>query len=327
MASNLSKHLLCAITQELMVDPVLAEDGNTYERKELIKWLATNSTSPLDPSCSIDASQLRSNRAVKKQIEELIESRELSDELCADYTERQRLLSPENAQELFDEGKVEEAADLGHAEAQGMMADRYYFGSDGVDEDLEKCVEWAKKAAAGGDRLGQYWLGYAYQFAEGGVAKDWAQALEWYEKAAEQGHATAMNNMGFLYEAGGRGVTRNLVTSASWYRQAAEAGDDAGQCNLAVCYYQGDGVTKDLSTARSWCEKSADQGYGKAVLMLGAMLVKGEGGARDINLGCAKWAEVAAGQHDGEDDDDETVHDAQENLETLYNAIGSTEFK
>ena len=136
-----------------------------------------------------------------------------------------------------------------------------------------------------------------------------------------------MNNMGFLYEAGGRGVTRNLVTSASWYRQAAEAGDDAGQCNLAVCYYQGDGVTKDLSTARSWCEKSADQGYGKAVLMLGAMLVKGEGGARDINLGCAKWAEVAAGQHDGEDDDDETVHDAQENLETLYNAIGSTEFK
>ena len=60
--SNISKHLICPITQELMVDPVLAEDGRTYERKELIKWLATNSTSPLDPSCSIDASQLRSNR-------------------------------------------------------------------------------------------------------------------------------------------------------------------------------------------------------------------------------------------------------------------------
>ena len=32
MASNISKHLLCAITEELMVDPVLAEDGRTYER-------------------------------------------------------------------------------------------------------------------------------------------------------------------------------------------------------------------------------------------------------------------------------------------------------
>ena len=55
---SVSKHLLCAITEELMVDPVLAEDGRTYERTELKKWLVINSTSPLDPSCSIDASQL-----------------------------------------------------------------------------------------------------------------------------------------------------------------------------------------------------------------------------------------------------------------------------
>ena len=32
--SDMSKDLTCAITQELMVDPVIAADGNTYERHE-----------------------------------------------------------------------------------------------------------------------------------------------------------------------------------------------------------------------------------------------------------------------------------------------------
>ena len=36
-----------------------------------------NSTSPLDPSCRLDASRLMSNRAVQQQIEELVASGEL----------------------------------------------------------------------------------------------------------------------------------------------------------------------------------------------------------------------------------------------------------
>jgi hypothetical protein len=31
-----------------MVDPVFADDGNTYERFEILKWIALKSTSPLD---------------------------------------------------------------------------------------------------------------------------------------------------------------------------------------------------------------------------------------------------------------------------------------
>ncbi|KAL0030823.1 hypothetical protein WJX77_008253 [Trebouxia sp. C0004] len=40
-------HLLCCpITQELMVDPVIAADGHTYERDAFEKWLLRSSTSP-----------------------------------------------------------------------------------------------------------------------------------------------------------------------------------------------------------------------------------------------------------------------------------------
>ena len=258
MTSTMSKLGVCPITQELMVDPVLAEDGNTYERAAILKWIASKSTSPLDPSCPLDASRLMSNRAVKQQIEQLVASGELDDALCAAYLERKEASSLEQAKKLYDEGKVEEAAELGLPEAQGEMAQRCYWGCHGVAKDLDKSVEWAKKAAAGGDKLGQFRLGWAYDEGEGGLEKDYAMALKWFEKAAEQGCATSMNNIGALYGDGGHGVTKNLVTAASWFRKAAEAGDAGGQHNLAECYYYGTGVTKNLATARSWYKVAFD---------------------------------------------------------------------
>ena len=275
-----------------MFDPVVAEDGNTYERAEIFKWIASKSISPLNPSCPLDASRLMSNRAVKQQIEELVASGELADELRADYLERKKTSSLEHAQELYDEGKEEEAAALGLPKAQGFMAEMCFERDD--EGDQEKGVEWAEKAAAGGDDLGQFWLGHAYQKGAGPLGKDYAIALEWYEKAADQGNEYAMTNIGQLHDEGGRGVTQNKLTAVSWYRKAAEAGDAGGQHNLAECYYDGEGVTKNLVTARSWYKKAADQGDVDAIRKHGTMMVKGEGGDREMRQGVAQWEKAAA---------------------------------
>ncbi len=312
-ANDIPKHLTCSLTQKLMVDPVVADDGNTYERADILKWIATNSTSPMDLSCPLDASRLMSNGMAKQMIEQLVESGELDDELCADYLERKEVLegaqqlSPEYAQKLFDEGKVEDAAELGHAKAQGFMAEWCYWGSHGVAKDEVASVEWAKKAADGGDRVGQFRLGYAYNCAEGGLPKDWAMALKWYVQAAEQGHATSMTNTGYLYEHGGPGVAQNVATAASWYRKSAEAGCKCGQHNLGCCYYQGWGVTKNVATARSWYKKAADQDHLTAIRKLATMMVKGDGGEKDIKKGITLW-EKAVAKGDEE---------AQENLDML----------
>ena len=284
--SSVSKHLICPITQELMVDPVLAEDGNTYERSAIKRWISTKSTSPLNPNCRLNASRLMTNRMAKKQIEELVESGELNDQLCADYANRK-------AQMLYDEGKVEEAAELGLPEAQGEMADRCFLGRDGVTKDLEKSVEWAKKAAEGGDKTGQFRIGVAYHFAQGGLEKDCALAKKWYVGAAKQGCTVSMNNIGNLYEYGGHGVTKNPVTAVSWYRDSAVAGFARGQHNLGNCYYHGRGVTKNQETALNWFKKAANQGEVDAICDLGRMMVKGEGGAKRISEGC-QWLEKAA---------------------------------
>ena len=41
--TNLSEQLKCPISRELMVDPVLAADGKTYERTEIEQWLESES--------------------------------------------------------------------------------------------------------------------------------------------------------------------------------------------------------------------------------------------------------------------------------------------
>ena len=66
--------LHCPITSDLMTDPVMTADGQTYERSAIETWLKNNNTSPLTGNQLADK-RLMPNRLVKK--------------LIADYQERQ----------------------------------------------------------------------------------------------------------------------------------------------------------------------------------------------------------------------------------------------
>ena len=46
--TEIFKDWICPISFKLMVDPVVAQDGHTYERTEIETWLQKNSTSPMD---------------------------------------------------------------------------------------------------------------------------------------------------------------------------------------------------------------------------------------------------------------------------------------
>ena len=61
--------LQCPITQEIMNDPVIAADGQTYERRALARWLRRNNSSPLT-GLEMDAWMVP-NHAVKSMIANL----------------------------------------------------------------------------------------------------------------------------------------------------------------------------------------------------------------------------------------------------------------
>ena len=58
---------LCPITCEVMEDPVIAEDGQTYEREAIATWVASAGTSPMTRQRM--ANMFFPNRSIKGLIE------------------------------------------------------------------------------------------------------------------------------------------------------------------------------------------------------------------------------------------------------------------
>jgi hypothetical protein len=58
----------CPISEARMADPVMASDGNTYDRASITKWMASKSTSPATGE-EIDKRTLVANHQLKSEIE------------------------------------------------------------------------------------------------------------------------------------------------------------------------------------------------------------------------------------------------------------------
>jgi hypothetical protein len=66
----------CAITQSLMVDPVIDGEGNSYERDAIERWLsAGNSTSPITRN-PLRRQDLRDNVAIRESIRQITAARQ-----------------------------------------------------------------------------------------------------------------------------------------------------------------------------------------------------------------------------------------------------------
>jgi hypothetical protein len=66
-------HLLCPITQELFVDPVVIESGHTFERAAIAQWLAQNPTCPKTRQ-RVSADALTPNFAIRQAVASFAEA-------------------------------------------------------------------------------------------------------------------------------------------------------------------------------------------------------------------------------------------------------------
>ncbi|CAF1652218.1 unnamed protein product, partial [Adineta ricciae] len=64
-----SSTFICPITHELMNDPVIDPDGNSYERTAIEAWLSSHGTSPITRA-PLTVTDLRPNRALKAAVSE-----------------------------------------------------------------------------------------------------------------------------------------------------------------------------------------------------------------------------------------------------------------
>ncbi|CAF0932013.1 unnamed protein product [Didymodactylos carnosus] len=68
MSQIVNTALTCPITGELFRDPVMADDGHTYDRKAITRWLRENKTSPITRE-HIELATLRTNYTVKRLVD------------------------------------------------------------------------------------------------------------------------------------------------------------------------------------------------------------------------------------------------------------------
>ena len=149
-----------------------------------------------------------------------------------------------------------DAAELGHVEAQFLLALCYEIGT-GVEESAAEAFYWYSKAAEQGHTSAQFNLAICYEKGRG-VEQNQQEAICWYRKSAEQGNqnaASALFTLGVTcYEKG------DYTQAVQHFHAAAELGVAEAQYNLAICYARGEGVEKNLDTAITWAERAHEQG-------------------------------------------------------------------
>jgi len=73
MKSNeIPAEFICPLTKEILFDPVMTEDGNSYERKAIEKWLETHDFSP--SGAQLSSKILLPNLALKQLIRDYLDS-------------------------------------------------------------------------------------------------------------------------------------------------------------------------------------------------------------------------------------------------------------
>ncbi len=147
--------------------------------------------------------------------------------------------------------------------------------------DLAASEQWLRKAAATGDREGEFFLGRFYHLVPK-AHHDRFEAQKWYLKAADQGDAWALNNLGLLAEGSSDPVERGKTMA--YFRKGAEGGDWHAQENLADRLRGGDFGSKNPTEARYWYSRAGAQGDAESEAVLGVMWWKGEGGPVDFAL-------------------------------------------
>ena len=65
--------IICPISHDVMLDPVVASDGHTYERAQIEMWLTDHTTSPMT-GAALEHTTLTVNIAVRGMVQDFLDA-------------------------------------------------------------------------------------------------------------------------------------------------------------------------------------------------------------------------------------------------------------
>ena len=206
---------LCPITFSLPVDPVMAEDGNVYERSAIEEWLKQQHKSP------VTNLEMGTRLLPALQVKTMIRTMVASGALTGDKVDAWKL-------KLEEEGEVAEMlrkAEAGDGRAMYFLGAWYFLGQKGLAKDEAKTFEWYEKSHEAGDTLGT--AGFSMCYLEGnGVPKCLARGATLMSEAAGRGSKNACIYLGIAYAKGIWGFPEDEKMARRYYSMVASAAID-----------------------------------------------------------------------------------------------------
>ena len=221
---NAAEELVCPITAELPVDPVMAEDGRVYERRAIEDWIerpgelkSPTLNTPMGP-------RLLPAKQVRNIIEQMVRTGSISGPKADAWSAK-----------LAGEEKVKEVrakAEAGDAEAMFRMGAWYDNGMHGLMKDAKQAAGWRQRGHDLGEPPCTSRLASHYEFGDG-VERDKAYAMHLYTAAACRGSAQACYDLAVSFDNGDCGLRQNLREATRWFRamESAKIDDADDECH------------------------------------------------------------------------------------------------
>ncbi len=130
-------------------------------------------------------------------------------------------------------------------------------------------------------------LSTAYRTGDG-VEQNNELALTWARRAAAAGHAGAMNDLGYMYEIGFAGEM-NEAAAVFWYQKAADQEFAAAQHSLATMLRSGRGIEADIPAANIWLRRAAQNSHPSAAAELATIIWRQETSSAFPEEACFWW--------------------------------------
>lgn len=213
---DMAEEFLCPITQELPLEPVIAEDGRIYEKHAIEEWFKTRRGQGIKSPVANEpmGTRLLPGTQARNAIKNMVESGAITGAKADAWHQRIR-----------DEAKVadfRQRAEGGDVEAMCQLFYVYRDGKYGVTKDHTQAFAWAKRAMdAKGDDPNSLCL-LAESYANGhGTAVNNSLSLLYIGQAAVLGSEWACCVLACWFEHGIKGLDKDLSVAAHWYGKMA----------------------------------------------------------------------------------------------------------
>jgi hypothetical protein len=200
---------LCHNTQELALDPVMAEDLHFYERASIEEWFRRNESAIPSPVTSAPMGRaLKALPQVRCTIEELVGSGAITGGKADLWKER---LAQEEEVKL-----VRQRASAGEVEAMRILGGWYLNGDKGLKKDEVQAFSWCKQASKLGDVAAMTHVGWMYCYGKA-VRTNVSRGTVQISQAAALGSDWGCYMLGHFHQQGCFGFDKDAAEASYYY--------------------------------------------------------------------------------------------------------------